>query len=126
MKENKYDNQRFFQKYNEMTRSRQGLAGAGEWPELQKLLPDFRDLSVLDLGCGYGWHCKYAADHGAAHVLGTDISRRMLETAVQQNAAPNIEYRLAAMEDLVETGRTAHHFHGTPCIYRLRLPGLVL
>ena len=100
MKENKYDDQRFFQKYSEMTRTRQGLAGAGEWPELQKLLPDFRGLSVLDLGCGYGWHCKYAADHGAAHVLGTDISRRMLETAVQQNAAPNIEYRLTAMEDL--------------------------
>ena len=39
MKENKYDDQRFFQKYSEMSRSQQGLAGAGEWPELQKLLP---------------------------------------------------------------------------------------
>ena len=100
MKENKYDDQRFFQKYSEMSRSQQGLAGAGEWPELQKLLPDFRGMSVLDLGCGYGWHCKYAADHGAAQVLGTDISHRMLETAMQRNSDPNIEYRLSAIEEL--------------------------
>ena len=100
MKEKKYDDQRFFQKYSEMSRSQQGLAGAGEWSELQKLLPDFRGMSVLDLGCGYGWHCKYAADHGAAQVLGTDISHRMLETAMQRNSDPNIEYRLSAMEEL--------------------------
>ena len=83
-----------------MSRSQQGLAGAGEWSELQKLLPDFRGMSVLDLGCGYGWHCKYAADHGAAQVLGTDISHRMLETAMQRNSDPNIEYRLSAIEEL--------------------------
>ena len=31
-------------------------AGAGEWETLRKLLPDFKDKRVLDLGCGYGWH----------------------------------------------------------------------
>ena len=34
MKENKYDNDVFFKKYSEMNRSKQGLAGAGEWSEL--------------------------------------------------------------------------------------------
>lgn len=100
MKENKYNDPVFFQKYSEMGRSQQGLAGAGEWHELQKLLPDFAGASVLDLGCGYGWHCKYAAEHGAVYVLGTDISQRMLETAAQRNSAPSIEYRHTAMEDL--------------------------
>ena len=100
MKENKYDDPQFFQKYSEMDRSRHGLSGAGEWHELQKLLPDFTGASVLDLGCGYGWHCKYAAEHGAAYVLGTDISQRMLETAAQRNSGPNVKYRLSAMEDL--------------------------
>lgn len=100
MKENKYDNEQFFEKYSRMLRSQKGLAGAGEWSELQKILPDFRDKAVLDLGCGYGWHCKYAADHDARRVLGTDISRKMLDKARQINAAPPIEYRCAAMEDL--------------------------
>lgn len=100
MKENKYDQDSFFQKYSEMTRSQKGLSGAGEWHELQKLLPDFSGKRVLDLGCGYGWHCKYAAEHGAAFVLGTDISRKMLERAKALNNGDGIEYRQAAMEDL--------------------------
>ena len=54
MKENKYDNKQFFVKYSQMDRSRKGLSGAGEWHELQKILPDFRNKTVLDLGCGYG------------------------------------------------------------------------
>ena len=100
MKENKYDNELFFKKYGEMERSKKGLAGAGEWHELQKLMPDFHGKTVLDLGCGYGWHCKYAAENGARHVTGTDISGKMLQVAVRQNGGDRIEYRTAAMEDL--------------------------
>lgn len=100
MKENKYDDELFFKKYGEMERSKRGLAGAGEWRELKKLLPDFQGKRVLDLGCGYGWHCKYAADGGASYVLGTDISQRMLDTAAELNPARQIEYMRAAMEDL--------------------------
>ena len=100
MKENPYDNSSFFQKYSQMLRSTQGLEGAGEWRELQKLLPDFAGKRVLDLGCGYGWHCGYAAGHGAAYVLGTDLSEKMLETARIKNSAPAIQYRRSAMEDL--------------------------
>ena len=100
MKENPYDDPTFFQKYGQMSRSLHGLAGAGEWHELKKLLPSFSGKRVLDLGCGYGWHCAYAAQHGASYVLGTDLSERMLETARQKNTAPGIEYRRAAMEDL--------------------------
>lgn len=56
MKENKYDDNIFFQKYSQMSRSQKGLAGAGEWETLKKMLPDFKGKRVLDLGCGYGWH----------------------------------------------------------------------
>lgn len=100
MKENKYDNEVFFQKYSQMMRSQEGLKGAGEWSELQKILPDFAGKRVLDLGCGYGWHCKYAADQNADYVLGTDISKKMLQTAREINPASQIEYRCTAMEDL--------------------------
>ena len=102
MKENPYDNPQFFWKYSQMLRSTQGLAGAGEWRELEKLLPDFTGKRVLDLGCGYGWHCAYAAGHKAAYVLGTDLSEKMLETARHKNSAPQIEYRRSAMEDLIK------------------------
>ena len=62
---NHYDNPEFFAAYAQMSRSQQGLPGAGEWHQLEPLLPDLDGKDVLDLGCGYGWHCKYAADHGA-------------------------------------------------------------
>lgn len=51
MKENKYDDDRFFSQYAQMSRSVEGLQGAGEWHILQKMLPDFTDKRVLDLGC---------------------------------------------------------------------------
>ena len=100
MKENKYDNEQFFEKYSEMERSKKGLDGAGEWSELKKILPIFKEKTVLDLGCGYGWHCKYAVEHGADFVLGTDISSKMLEVAIQKNNDARIKYQCVAMEDL--------------------------
>lgn len=93
MKENKYDDNIFFQKYSQMSRSQQGLAGAGEWETLRKLLPDFKDKRVLDLGCGYGWHCIYAMEHGASSVVGVDISHKMLEVA-KEKTYPSEKSRL--------------------------------
>lgn len=100
MKENKYDDDIFFKKYSEMERSKLGLKGAGEWFELQKILPSFQDKRILDLGCGYGWHCKYAVDAGAAYVLGCDCSVKMLTVAKQKNNHERIDYQCIAMEDL--------------------------
>lgn len=99
MKQNKYDDDRFFQKYSGMKRSVEGLQGAGEWHELQALLPDFAGKRVLDLGCGFGWHCRYAAQHGAAAVLGIDLSEKMLAKARATTAEPQVEYRQLAIED---------------------------
>ena len=32
--------------------------------------------NILDLGCGYGWFCRYARDNQAASVMGLDISQK--------------------------------------------------
>ncbi len=100
MKENKYDNPEFFDQYSNMQRSKEGLQGAGEWHQLKKMLPDFKGKRVLDLGCGFGWHCIYAAQQGASYVLGTDISEKMLEVAREKTDSPVVEYRVMAMEDI--------------------------
>ena len=100
MKENKYDDNTFFQKYSQMSRSQKGLAGAGEWATLEKLLPGFKGKRVLDLGCGYGWHCVYAMENGASSVVGVDISSKMLEVAKEKTPFPQIEYRNCAIEEV--------------------------
>ena len=82
-----------------MTRSKEGLEGAGEWQALKKLLPCFQGKRVLDLGCGYGWHCIYAAEQGAKSVTGIDISEKMLAVAREKTAFPNITYLRLPIED---------------------------
>ncbi|MFY1069256.1 class I SAM-dependent methyltransferase [Enterococcus sp. AD013-P3] len=104
---NHYDETDFFDKYSQMTRSKEGLAGAGEWQTLRRLLPDFDKKTVLDLGCGYGWHCKYAADHGAKQVIGVDLSEKMLAEAAKRNADPKIDYRQG---DILEAAFPADTF----------------
>lgn len=69
---NEYDNEFFFSEYAKMSRSREGLSAAGEWSRLKLCFPPLQGKTVLDLGCGYGWHCMYAAEQGAARVLGQD------------------------------------------------------
>lgn len=100
MKQNKYDYKNFFEKYSKMERSIKGLEGAGEWHILKNMLPDFKDKNVLDIGCGFGWHCRYAIDQGAGYVLGVDISEKMLSYAKENTTNNNIEYKHIAMEDM--------------------------
>lgn len=100
MKENKYDDADFFAAYSRFPRSVEGLRAAGEWHALQKMLPDFNGKRVLDIGCGFGWHCIYAAEQGAATVLGVDLSEKMLAVAREKTAFTCVQYRRAAMEDL--------------------------
>lgn len=76
-----YDDPAFFAQYAQMPRSREGLSAAGEWHQLRNLFPPLAGKNVLDLGCGYGWHCRYAAAQGAARVLGIDASSRMIAEA---------------------------------------------
>ena len=97
--ENIYDNKTFFDAYAQMSRSRDGLAGAGEWHQFRNLFPDMSGMKVLDLGCGYGWHCKYAAEQGAASVLGIDLSERMIARAREINGDERITYRICGLEE---------------------------
>ena len=100
MKENKYDDEIFFEKYSQMDRSKKGLAGSGELHELKKMLPDFKGKKVLDLGCGFGWHCIYAMEQGADSAVGIDISSKMLEEAKKKTKFSNVEYIQMPIEDI--------------------------
>lgn len=93
-----YDDPAFFAGYATLPRSVAGLDGAPEWPTLRGLLPPLRGKDVVDLGCGYGWFCRFAAEQGAARVLGLDASERMLTRAREIDGHPAIAYELADLE----------------------------
>ena len=94
---NEYEDEAFFQQYAQMSRSREGLSAAGEWHQLRPLFPPLEGKSVLDLGCGYGWHCKFAAEQGARQVLGIDLSRKMIEEARRRNSGAGIRYQVCGI-----------------------------
>ncbi|WP_375102739.1 class I SAM-dependent methyltransferase [Paenibacillus sp. RS8] len=100
MKQNKYDDTNFFSAYKQMPRSIGGLEAAGEWHVLKSLLPDLHNKSVLDLGCGFGWHCLYAREQQASSVIGVDISEKMLQEAREKTNDPAISYIQMPIEDI--------------------------
>ena len=83
-----------------MLRSQIGLEGAGEWHTLKNMLPDFHGKNILDLGCGFGWHCRFAIENGAKTVTGIDLSERMLAKAVEINSLHGIQYERIALEEV--------------------------
>ena len=100
MTQNVYDDEKFFEAYGRLSRSIHGLDGAPEWPALRTLLPPLDGRRVLDLGCGFGWFCRWARGHGAARVLGVDVSERMLARATAETHDPAIIYVRTDLERL--------------------------
>jgi len=88
MSQNIYDDPEFFAGYSRLPRSVGGLASAPEWPALRAMLPDVRGLRIVDLGCGFGWFCRWARENGASEVLGIDLSENMLARA--RSATPDV------------------------------------
>src|SRR5438105_1113425 len=98
MTQNIYDNPEFFEGYSRLGRSVEGLDGAAEWPALRAMVPDLRGLKVVDLGCGFGWFCRWAREQGAAQVLGLDVSEKMLARAKAATSDAGITYAITDME----------------------------
>jgi SAM-dependent methyltransferase len=99
MTQNVYDNPEFFEGYSQLGRSVEGLDGAAEWASIRALLPDLKGKRVVDLGCGFGWFCRFAWEEGAASVLGFDVSENMLARA-RATSDPAIGYARADLEVL--------------------------
>ena len=115
---NVFDNPHFFAKYIELRDSPASHNELLEKPSMYSLLPDLHGLRVLDLGCGYGDFCGFAAASGALSVTGIDMSTRMLDLARQRNCAGHTEYICADIEqwtfprgsfDLVFSSLTLHY-----------------
>jgi SAM-dependent methyltransferase len=128
MAQNIYDRPDFFAGYATLDRSRRGLDGAPEWPVLRSMLPDLAGRRILDLGCGYGWFCRWAAEQGATAVTGIDISEKMLAKARAGTTSPVIGYRRGDLEtldlaesgfDLVYSSLAFHYLPDTEKLYRI-------
>ncbi|AZO76796.1 MULTISPECIES: class I SAM-dependent methyltransferase [unclassified Bosea (in: a-proteobacteria)] len=126
MTQNIYDDVGFFQNYSQLPRSLRGLDGAPEWPALRALLPPLAGAIVLDLGCGFGWFCRFAAGEGAAEVVGVDVSERMLARARAETSSASVRYEQADLEtyapaavrfDLIYSSLAFHYLAELPAVF---------
>lgn len=98
--QNVYDKPEFFAGYSQLRRSVHGLDGAPEWPAIRAMLPDLAGKRVVDLGCGFGWFARWAKEQGAAHVLGLDLSEKMIARATADTAGAGVDYAIADLDTL--------------------------
>ena len=136
MTQNIYDEDGFFAGYSRLPRSVSGLDGAPEWPNLAAMLPELKGKHVVDLGCGFGWFCRWVREAGAARVLGLDVSEKMLARARADTADAAVEYRREDLErldlpegafDLAYSSLTLHYLQNLEgmmrTVYRALAPG---
>jgi SAM-dependent methyltransferase len=100
--QNIFDNTIFFDGYKRLRENAVNANNLFEIPALLSMMPDLKGKRVLDLGCGFGEHCKLFIRSGAEKVVGLDISQKMLEVAKRENSDPKIEYVHMPMEDIAQ------------------------
>jgi SAM-dependent methyltransferase len=98
-RQNIYDQQLFFDRYQDMRERDSGINATVEQPALRARLPILAGLHVIDLGCGDGQLCRDLAVGGAARVLGLDPSARMLRLAAARTKDQSVRYARAFAED---------------------------
>ncbi len=99
MKQNIYDNPKFFNGYMELRANEQGFNKAIEEPAIYSLLPSLKGLRILDMGCGFGKFVSFCLEKEAEFVLGTDISQNMISRARKSIDDPRACFRVIATED---------------------------
>jgi SAM-dependent methyltransferase len=60
-------------------------------------IPDLKNKTVIDLGCGHGSMCVYMALKGAKKVIGLDINKRLIQFAKE-----NVKENYPHLDDKIE------------------------
>ncbi len=97
--QNIYDNSDFYAGYSALRQNEQGFNSTIEQPALRSLVSEIKNKIILDIGCGFGDFCRYAAQEGAQKIIGIDASRNMIEEAKNRSKVNAINYQQCAIED---------------------------
>ncbi|MEK4425494.1 class I SAM-dependent methyltransferase [Solibacillus sp. FSL K6-1523] len=100
MKQNIYDNNTFFSKYQEIRARENNYNNLLEQPNFFTLLPTLKNKTVLDIGCGVGDFAAYCISQGAKNVTGIDISSNMITKAKKHHIHQGLYFEQVAFEDM--------------------------
>lgn len=97
---NVYDESGFFEQYETMRSQEINANNLIEIPIMKSILPDVKDKTILDLGCGSGDMDMFFVNNGAKKVVATDISQNMIDKAKQKYNTDKIDFTLLSMEQI--------------------------
>ena len=95
-----YDDESFFNNYIDLRNAENNYNDLIEQPIVFELLGNIKGKRVMDIGCGYGAMTIKIARNGADKVLGIDVSEKMIEKGIRENAHANITYKVLSAEEL--------------------------
>lgn len=98
--QNIYDNETFYNEYKNMRDTGVNANELLEIPVIKSMLPDLKNKTILDLGCGNGGMSRYFIEQGAKSVLAIDISNNMINEAYEKNNLEGITYQVLEMENI--------------------------
>ena len=113
-----YDQENFFSNYMKRRGRKDSPNNAIERPIIYELIGDFRNKSILDLGCGDASFGKELLDQGAAFYTGIEGSQQMVASANLKLANENATIHHETMESYsyptekfdIVTSRFAIHY----------------
>ena len=70
-------------------------------PSFQKITPNVKNKSVLDLGCGDGFFTRLLAKQKPSEIIGVDISQELINKAVEKENQHNLHITYLA-EDVLK------------------------
>jgi len=88
---------------------------AYEWPFLERRLRAVRAQRVLDAACGTGQH-SIALARAGYHVVGTDLSEKMIAVARQNAAQAGVDVQFVVAGFGQHVGRVAGPFDAVLCL----------
>ena len=96
-RQNIYDDEVFFSGYKKIRDNQVNANNLFEIPALFSMMPELKGKRVLDLGCGFGEHCKKIVDYGAEkeEIISDEVpscsrTRRMGRKLVHRQDGKNI------------------------------------
>jgi len=123
--QNIYDNPTFFESYKKLRKNDLGFNNLIEQPALRAILSNLEKKVIMDIGCGFGDFCRYAATQDASKITGVDPSEKMIEEAKKYTVDDNIEYECMPVEfyttaanqfDVIVSSVALHYIRDFPAI----------
>lgn len=97
---NNYDDKEVFDKYVILRENPLSYNEVVEMPELKRNLPELKNKSILDIGCGMGHLIEHMMEYTPKKITGVDLSTRMIDYCLTKESFNDAEFKHGDFMDI--------------------------